>query len=321
MRAVDLHVHTTFSDGTLTPSEIVDLAMSKGLAAVAITDHDSVAGIDEALARRDFLVKADIDSNVNLGKGTEEDNFGVFSCGSGSGAIPEIVPGIELSTEYEGKDVHIVGLFIDHRSKEFNEYLTEFVESRINRNKKICSLLTKAGYPFSYEELMERFSGSSPAGKDIVVTRAHYARLLMEKGYVKSIPEAFDRFIGDHAPFFVPREKITPEKAISLILSAGGIPILAHPVLYHMSKDRLNTLVSCLKEAGLLGIEALYSTYNRGDERNIFALAKKYDLFISGGSDFHGANKANIDLGTGMGRLFVPSEYYERMKEYHSAQV
>lgn len=276
--AVDLHSHTYKSDGSLSPSELVKLAKEIGLSAVAITDHDTVDGLDEAL-----------------------------SCGNEIGI--KVIPGVELSTEYEGKDIHLVGLFIDHKNEVFANKLQEFVDSRILRNQKMCAKLTEAGIPVDYDDLMNHF-------KESVVTRAHYARYMLEKGYIKSLPEAFERYIGDHSPCYIPREKITPIDGINLILSAGGVPILAHPVLYHMSKDRLDTLVSSLKEAGLIGIEAVYSTYNQGEERDIRVLAKKYDLLLSGGSDFHGAAKPGLNLGTGYGKLYVPDEFLDNIENY-----
>ena len=133
---------------------------------------------------------------------------------------------------------------------------------------------------------------------------------------MKSMPEAFDRYVGDHAPCFLPREKVTPAQAVSLILKAGGIPVLAHPILYHLSDARLDELVKELKDAGLVAIEAVYSTYNAAEERQIRALASKYKLLISGGSDFHGTTKPGLDLAVGYGKLFIPYDILEKMKEY-----
>lgn len=278
MRAVDLHTHSTASDGTYTPSELVAYAHEKGLAAIALTDHDTTKGLDEAVEA-----------------GRKYDDL-------------EVIPGIEFSTEYEGKDVHMVGLYMEYSSPEMQEKLQEFVDSRVSRNRKMCRLLTEHGVPMDFDELQAAFP-------DSVITRAHYAGYMMEKGYVRSRQEAFDRYIGDTCECFVPREKITPEMAIEMILTAGGIPVLAHPILYHMSDARLRTLVGKLKDAGLVGIEAIYSTYAAADERDIRRIAADYDLLVSGGSDFHGANKPKIDLGSGMGHLFVPEEVLTKMKE------
>lgn len=293
---IDLHVHSNCSDGTFSPRELVDYAMEKGLAAFALTDHDTVDGLDEAIAYTAHLRSL---QETALGGTIPSDEAEKERIRTATDTVPEVIPGIELSTEYQGADIHIVGLYIDHQDETFRKKLKEFVESRTNRNRKMCARLQQAGIPITYEELLTAYP-------DSVITRAHYARYMLEKGYVKSRQEAFDCYLGDHAPCFIPREKITPAQAVRLILQAKGAPVLAHPVLYHMSDARLDTLVRELKEAGLMGIEAIYSTYTPTDERQIRSLAAKYGLFISGGSDFHGANKPGVDLGVGYGRLFVP---------------
>lgn len=283
MRMVDLHVHSKCSDGTFSPKELVDYALKKGLKAFALTDHDTVDGLDTILQYAQELREKGLD-------------------------VPEVIPGIEFSTEYHGKDVHIVGLYIDYKAGAFQDKLKEFVDSRIMRNQKMCGKLKEAGIDISYEKLTETFP-------DCVITRAHYAKYLLEHGYVKSMPEAFDRYVGDHCPYFIPREKVTPVQAIQLILDADGIPVLAHPPLYHLSDARLDALVAECKEVGLLGIEAIYSTYNSAEERQMRKLAHKYHLLISGGSDFHGANKPGLDLGSGYGKLVVPEDVLTEIKK------
>jgi predicted metal-dependent phosphoesterase TrpH len=282
MKKVDLHTHSTASDGTFSPSELVDLAIERGLSAIALTDHDTVDGLEEAISH---------------GK----EHYPDF----------EVVPGIEYSTVRNGRDVHVVGLYIDYKNDEYRANLQRFIDSRTERNKKICKKLTDAGMPITYEELVELNPGA-------VITRAHFGRLLLAKGYVKSINEAFDRYIGDRCPCYVPREKITPQMAIEQILEAGGIPILAHPVLYGLGRDAMDQLVHEMKDAGVVGIEALYGTYTPQDERDIKALAEKYELLISGGSDFHGSNKPNIELGTGTGHMCIPYDHLEKIKNYKS---
>lgn len=284
---VDLHVHSTRSDGTYSPTELVDYAIEKGLTAFALTDHDTVDGLEEALTYA-----------ADLRAGSPE-----------SVTVPEVIPGIEFSTEYEGRDVHIVGLYIDYTTTEFTDYLKHFVDSRTMRNQKMCKLLSDAGIDISYEKLLDEFS-------DCVITRAHYAKYLLNHGYVKSMKEAFERYVGDYCPYFVPREKVTPAQAVELILKAGGIPILAHPILYRMSDKRLDKLVSELTDVGLIGIEAIYSTYSTSEERQIRSLAQKYGLLVSGGSDFHGSNKPGLDLGVGYGKLYVHDSVLEEIKAY-----
>ena len=234
---VDLHVHSTCSDGTFTPEELVDYAIQKGLTAFALTDHDTVNGLDRAIRYAEELRQAQAASPSD----------------APASQVPEVIPGIELSTEYQGKDIHMVGLFIDYRQPEFAHYLEDFIRSRENRNEKMCALLREHDIDITYEALLAEFPGA-------VITRAHFARYLLSHGYIQSMKEAFDRYVGDHCPCFVPREKVTPAQAVELILGAGGVPVLAHPILYHMSDDRLDTLVAELKKIGLVGIEAIYST-------------------------------------------------------------
>lgn len=269
MKAVDLHVHSDKSDGSMSPAALTAYAAEKGLRAFALTDHDTIDGLAEALnAAKQF---PDL----------------------------EVIPGIEFSTEYKGRDIHIVGLYIRYDDPEFLKYLTDFQDSRIRRNEKMCNNLASAGIDISFEKLQAEFP-------DSVITRAHYARYLLDHGYVGSLKEAFDRYVGDHSKYFVPREKVTPVQAVELILRAGGIPILAHPVLYRMSDAALEELIAQLKEAGLIGMECIYSTYSPAEERDMKRLADKYGLICSGGSDFHGKAKPGLDLATGYGKLFVP---------------
>lgn len=274
---VDLHVHSTASDGTYTPTELVAYAIEKKLTAFALTDHDTIAGLDEAIHAA---------SNSSL----------------------EVIPGIEFSTEYNGKDIHIVGLDIDYKNPFFVETLAQFIDSRNNRNEKMCQLLNNMGMKISLSELSERFP-------DSVITRAHFARFLLEHNYIPKIETAFEKYIGDTCPCYVPREKVHPVQAIRLIREAGGIPVLAHPPLYKLAPKELEKLVAALSQQGLLGIEAIYSTYNRADENQMRSLAKSYHLSISGGSDFHGKNKPYIDLGAGRGNLNVPDEVWTNLKK------
>ncbi|HCT90289.1 MAG TPA: PHP domain-containing protein [Lachnospiraceae bacterium] len=276
-RTVDLHVHSDKSDGSFSPSALVEMAAGKGLCAFALTDHDTTAGLKEAVA-------------------------------AGKKRGIEVIPGIEFSTEYQGKDIHILGLFIDEDAPAFQEHLHRFVESRIERNRKMCGRLQEDGIDISYEKLLEAFPGS-------VITRSHYSRYLYEHGYVRSMPEAFDRYLGDHTKYYLPREKISPADAVSLILEVKGIPVLAHPTLYHMGQDELKKLVRTLKNAGLTGIEAIYSTYSAGEERQMRRLAAQFDLLISGGSDFHGKSKPKLEMGTGYGKLFIPEDILLALKD------
>lgn len=286
---VDLHVHSIFSDGSYSPRELVEYALTHDISAFALTDHDTVAGLPQALFCAKELSGRVCEANPE-------------------GKTVEVIPGIEFSTEYEGRDIHIVGLYINYTDERFTRHLEDFVASREARNEKICSLLTEHGVPVTYSAIKTRFPGA-------VITRAHYARFLLEEGYVKSMSEAFDRYVGDHAPCFIPREKVSPAQAVSLIRAVGGIPVLAHPTLYHMSLERLKGLVASLKEAGLLAIEGIYSTYSVSETREMQAIAKEFGLAISGGSDFHGDNKPGLHFGTGYGKLYIHEDILDHLKK------
>lgn len=287
MNIVDLHVHSNKSDGSLSPTELVTYALQKGLSAFALTDHDTTDGIEEALEAARCINA----QNKNA-----------------SGRTIEVIPGIEFSSEYEGKDIHVVGLYIDYKSDFFRRRLQNFVNGRTIRNREMCRRLTDYGFPVTYEELQSEFP-------NCVITRSHYAKFMLNHGYTKTLKEAFDRYIGDGCPCFVPRKKITPMRAVEIILKADGFPVLAHPLLYHLSSAKLDELVCLLKKMGLQGLEAVYSTHDGSDEREMRALAAKYDLCISGGSDFHGNAKPGLDLATGYGKLFIPQEILDKIKE------
>lgn len=282
MSPIDLHTHSTKSDGTFSPEELIRYAQAKGLSAIALTDHDTADGIEEALKAAQML---------------REEAQG--SSGSSSPAVPDVIPGVELSTQYRGRDIHVVGLFIDWRNSGFNTRLREFADARIYRNQKMCRLLTEGGYPVNYEELLSFFP-------DTVVTRAHFAQYMLEKGFISSIDEAFRKLIGDDCPFFVPREKISPQDGVSFLLEYGAVPVLAHPLQYKMSDDQLCELLTSLCGYGLSGIEVYYSGYKPADTAYLSRLAERFGLLPSGGSDFHGSRKKGLDLGTGYGHLYVP---------------
>ena len=265
---IDLHVHSNCSDGTYTPEELVAYALEKGLKAFALTDHDTTAGI--ARAQR-----------------------------AASGTGLELIPGIELSTEYKGKDIHILGLGIDPENAYFQDQLLRFQNARNLRNEKMIEKLREHGIDITLEQMRACFP-------DSVWTRAHFARYLFDHGYVKEMWDAFDLYLGDHAPCFIPREKVTPFQAVQLIHEGGGYAVLAHPLLYRLGEEPLNLLVKTLTGCGLDGIEAIYSTNRFSDEADMRQLARRYGLAITGGSVFHGSNKPSIDLGCGKGNLRIP---------------
>lgn len=300
MRAVDLHTHSTFSDGTKSPKELLEIAIEKNLAAIALTDHDTLDGIDEALL-----------ACKKLNESKEHES--IDSLTNESHPI-ELIPGVEVSTHWDKCEVHIVGLFVDQHNKEFLDFLAIQRNSRVNRNIQVCKNFTDIGIPLTYETMLELYP-------DAVITRAHFADYLVKNGHVGDRNEAFDRYLNPGKPAYVSRQKVDPKEAIKYIHGAGGIAILAHPILYHLGVVALNKLVLELKEAGLDGIEALYSTYKPADERQIREIAAKYDLMLSGGSDYHGSNKPHIDLGVGMGKLFIPEEILENLKAYKNQRI
>ena len=273
-RIVDLHVHSTESDGTFTPTEVIAEAKNAGLSAIALTDHDTATGIRKAM-------------------------------GAAKEAGIELIPGIELSTAYtfpgkkQEKEIHIVGLYINPDDPELLKMTAEFRECRDKRNEKMIAALQEEGFPITMEALLA-------ANPDSVITRANIARFLYEHGWIKSVSEAFDKYIGDGCRCYVGRFKVSPMEAVSLIKKTGGIAILAHPLLYHLGVEQLQLLIDDLKAVGLDGIEAIYSPYTTGEEQLVKRIAKENKLLISGGSDFHGENKPAIKLGTGRGHLYIP---------------
>lgn len=280
MKIIDLHVHSNFSDGTFSPDEIVDLAIKKGLFAFALTDHDTVSGIESALA----------------------------ACKQRNAAL-QIIPGTELSTDYLGHDIHIVGLFIDYYNQELIDKTNLFVERRTNRNAEMVQNLQNAGIPITLEAMKE----DNP---DTVITRAHFAKFLVSHHIVKNPKEAFTVYLGEDTPYYVPRVMMSSTDAVRLILQAGGIPILAHPMHYKLEETVLRQMITELKNAGLVGIEVKYSNHSAQEEAFVSQLSKEYHLLPSGGSDFHGTNKPAIDLGTGRGNLSIPYEYLEKLAAY-----
>lgn len=277
MNYVDLHVHSNASDGTLRPSEVVCLAKETGLTAIALTDHDTVEGVDEAVAAgREYEI--------------------------------EVIPGVELSCAYISREIHIVGLFVDCHNQDFLDELARLKDTRNARNEQMAKKCREQGMRITMEELLAEYPGA-------VLTRAHFAALLTKKGYVSSVKDAFERYLNDHGPCFVPRYKMPCAQTIELIHSAGGLAILAHPILYKLGNSELAKLVNYLTKCGLDGIEVLYSTYTASDERRIDKLAKENALLISGGSDFHGANKPHVHLGLCRGNMKISYDVLETLKK------
>lgn len=267
MDLVDLHVHSSASDGTLHPAEVTRLAISTGLSAYALTDHDTIDGVEEALS-------------------------------AARGSALEVIPGTELSCLWEQTEIHILGLYLDHKAPVLSDALTSLRTDRANRNRKMVEQFQKHGFAITEEDL-------SGGKMDAVITRAHFARVLVDKGYVSSMEQAFKKYLSQGKPYFLPKQTIAPAEAIRLIRSAGGFPALAHPVLYRLGWKKTEALTIALKEMGMMGIEVYYSSHTAGDSIQLNEICRRCGLLPTGGSDFHGSNKPDIHLGFGRGGLRV----------------
>lgn len=268
MDYIDLHVHSTASDGTVSPSQVVRLASSAALRAIALTDHDTVTGVGEALRAGE--------------------SFGV-----------RVIPGIEVSSLYQGREIHILGLFVDHRDPGLLESLEAFRRIRQQRNDAILSNLEAAGIHLTFEAI----TGGEP---NTVITRAHLARALTSLGYASSMDRAFKRYLKPGGPFCPPKKAPSPEEVLSILLKNGAFVSLAHPCLYNLGDQEIYALALRLASLGMEGIEVYHSSHNPCQTKKLLALAGELGLLPTGGSDFHGANKPDVSMGTGRGGLRVP---------------
>ncbi len=278
MKFIDLHSHSTASDGSFSPSELVAKAEEIGLSALALTDHDTLSGIPE------FIESA---SKHNL---------------------IEAIPGVEVSVELMGKEVHIVGLFVDYNSEPLSEMLCEIRNHRNQRNELIITKLQGMGYDITLQELLDIAGGES-------IGRPLLAKILIEKGYFTEVQEVFDKCLKRGAPAYCARVLPSPEKAIKEIHNAGGVAIWAHP-LYRTANDRayLRKVLRELTKFGIDGMEGYYTSFTDAQSRAVHDVAEEFSLLISGGSDFHGTNQKGIELGKGYGELTVPYELLEKLK-------
>lgn len=275
MKLCDLHTHSIYSDGTCAPNELIALAERAGLCAIALTDHNTVSGIPH------FLRVAE-----------------------GSGILA--VPGIEVSSDYLGNELHIVGLFktLAHLDA-MEDYVAAYLERKEQSNVDLCANLCAAGYEISYEKIKD-------ATPDGVVNRALIAAELMRCGYVESIKAAFATLLSKKGGYYHEPQKLDAFEVIGKLREFGAIPILAHPFL-SLDEAQLRTFLPRAKQAGLVGMETDYSTFDAETTALAHALAEEYGLCPSGGSDFHGTNKPDIRVGVGKGMLAVPYEYYENL--------
>jgi predicted metal-dependent phosphoesterase TrpH len=279
MAFCDLQLHSTHSDGTDTPRRIVELAAAAGLAAIALTDHDTTTGLTESKAAGEEL--------------------GV-----------RVISGVEITCEYGGKSMDMLGYCFDSGADELQAKLARIQEGRRERNLEIIGKLNALGHDITYDEVAAEADKAD--GK--IVGRPHFATVMIRKGIVTERQEAFDKFLAEGGSAYVPKLAVSPEECVQMLQEAGGLAVLAHPKLVRFPKDKgIRDLLQALKGAGLAGIECYYSLHSDEETATYLELAKEFDLLVTGGSDYHGNNKPEISVGTGMGNLRVPVECAERL--------
>jgi predicted metal-dependent phosphoesterase TrpH len=267
---IDLHTHSTASDGVYSPAELIARARDAGLRVLALTDHDNTGGLAEAAQ-----------AAAQLGI--------------------EFIAGVEINTDVSGGELHVLGYFLEYERPAFQQVLKVLRDARERRGERMVELLNEHGINISWERVRQLARGA--------VGRPHVAQALVEAGYAHSIGDAFDKYIGTGCFAYVPRYRLTPEEAVRLIVSANGLPVIAHP-LELPGLEELRHSLPALRQAGLVGLETYYGTYTRAQEQALRALADEYKLIATGGSDFHGPGIHPTPLG---GRP-VPAEAVERLK-------
>lgn len=273
---IDLHTHSLKSDGSMTPAEVVREAKRAGLAAIALSDHDTVDGIKEAVA--------------------EGEKIGV-----------EVVPAIEFSVISE-TETHILGYFIDINNPELKQTIEEIVDLRIQRNYVTCRKLNELGFDITIEEVRALAPNN-------FVGRAHFARVLMDKGYTESVKEGFDKYMSAGQYAYCEKQRLTAKEAIEIIKKCGGLSFLAHPHLTQFDDDKMKLYLKELKSYGLDGLEGYYTDYTPEMQEKYQSMAKELGLMISGGTDFHAKMKPHISIGTGLGNMKIPYSLIEEMKK------
>jgi len=278
---IDLHCHSRFSDGTDAPEDLVKAAQELGLKALALTDHDTLAGLP------DFM-------------------------GCQPGCATRLIPGIELSCRFLDMELHILGLFLDLRDERLHERVRDLGLRREERNRRMMERLGALGIPLGWEEV------KSHAGADLV-SRAHFAKALHRRGFAGSPQDAFKRIIGDGCPGHVPFEDLQPEDACRWIREAGGVALVAHPGRSARRNFRWDQAMADLKAMGVCGFETYYADYSPIEERYFLGLAAELGMARSGGSDYHGDTKPGIRIGVGRGNLQVPDEVLDELEGWRNA--
>ncbi len=281
VKRIDLHTHSLKSDGAQPPRDVVRTAAAAGLSAIALSDHDNIEGVPEAM-----------DEGRRLGI--------------------EVIPAVELSAQSD-TELHILGYFIDIQNKRLNDAMRYALQVRDERQKETCRKLNEQGFAITMEELREEAHGNP------VLCRAHFAQIMVRKGYAESVQQAFSKYLSVGCYAYSNRQALTGPEAVSLIKEAGGIAVAAHLHLIKQPDDKLRALLKELIPHGLEGVEGYYTDYTPDMEQRYRAMAKELGLTISGGTDYHGANKPHIAIGTGRGNLEIPYSVLEGLKERRRA--
>src|SRR6266566_7865884 len=275
---VDLHSHSTASDGTLAPAEVAKLALRAGLSGWALTDHDTIGGMAEAAE--------------------ESAKLGI-----------DFLPGIEISAEFPHPGtMHILGYGIDPQSPTLHDLTRQLIEGRDNRNPKIVKKLQELGVAITMEEIEQEAGGD-------VVGRPHIAAILHRKGYVSSIKDAFNKYLAPGGAAYFDKERLSSRRALEMIIDSGGLPVLAHPIQLRLESDeKIESIMRELIDLGLAGLEVMHSDHTPDLVNKYTALADRFGLLKTGGSDFHGGNKKDIELGYAHGQR-VPREFLDGLFE------
>lgn len=279
MKRIDLHTHSLKSDGAQTPADVVRTAHAAGLSAIALSDHDSIEGVAEAMAEGECL--------------------GV-----------EVIPAVELSAQSD-TELHILGYFIDINNKKLKDTMAYALEVRNQRQEETCRKLNEQGFDITMDELRAEANGNP------VLCRAHFAQIMVRKGYASSVKEAFSKYLSVGCYAYSNRQALTGPEAVSLIREAGGIAVAAHLHLIKMEDEPLKEYLKSLIPYGLEGVEGYYTDYTRDMETRYRNMAKELGLVISGGTDYHGANKPHISIGCGKGDLEIPYSVLDGLRERH----
>ena len=278
---IDLHTHSTASDGSLTPTELVEHAALLGIEVIALTDHDTLDGISDAAV-------------------------------AAEAAGVELIPGVELSLDWDRGGMHMLVLWLEPGSGPLQDRLAELQEARNNRNARIVGRLNELGLSITLGEV-ETEAGTGSVG------RPHFAAVMVRKGYVTDIEEAFDEYLANGRPGYMSRQRFRPEEAIELARRSGGVPVLAHPHTMGLDNQaEVEAMMRRLSDAGLVGIECHYGSYTADERSGYVRMARRFGLLPAGGSDFHGTYKTGVMLGTGSVGISVPSEILEPLRSMRS---